>query len=302
MIDEETTSMTPQEYYATQSAMSDPGKYAYLFDSLPDDIPGLCRVVQGIYVHYYSGTKFPPSHKRQVDTRNMSKILAKIVEMDERPLTEERHVQRRFVGCCRDASLLLCSMLRHRGIPARTRVGFAVYIRLKDAPGFKVDHVVTEYWDAKDQRWKMVDAEQSEAHVRHNKIDFDVTDIPHDRFIVGGNAWQTCRDGLDNSNSYGSNPGDIFRGMWAIRNRLVHDLATQNKVELLLWDTWGWLEWKIELSEDDLKLLDHVAVLTQAGDSAFDDMRALYENEHFKAPPVVMCYSPVAKWKEVKIK
>ncbi len=40
--------MTPQEFYATHSAFSDPKQYAYLFNDLPDDLPSLCAVVRGI--------------------------------------------------------------------------------------------------------------------------------------------------------------------------------------------------------------------------------------------------------------
>lgn len=49
----------------------------------------------------------------------------------------------RFVGCCRDFSLLFVAALRGRGVPARTRIGFAGYF----APDFHHDHVVAELWD-----------------------------------------------------------------------------------------------------------------------------------------------------------
>ncbi|MFN8374360.1 MAG: transglutaminase-like domain-containing protein [Anaerolineae bacterium] len=80
-------------------------------------------------------------------------MLARLLEMDARPLTETRAPENRIVGCCRDFSVLFCSMLRHFGIPARTRSGFANYF-IKD---YWMDHVVVEYWTG--DHWQLVDSE-----------------------------------------------------------------------------------------------------------------------------------------------
>jgi len=51
--------MTPRtesvHYYATQSLITDPGQYSFLFDDLPDDIPTLCEVVRGLHIHQEEG-------------------------------------------------------------------------------------------------------------------------------------------------------------------------------------------------------------------------------------------------------
>lgn len=289
--------MNPQEFYATQSKFSDPGKYAYLFDDLPTDMDGLCRVVRGIYVHYMT-EDFPPERKQEVDLRNISTILERVIAHENQPLTVKRPREKRVVGCCRDASLLLGAMLRHRGIPARTRIGFATYIRA-GGEGYNVDHVVTEYWDAEARRWKLVDAEQNDYLIEHNHIDFDVHDIPRDRFLVGGKAWQMCRSGAADPQDFGSGRGDFFSGYWAIRNRLLLDLAALNKVEPLLWDTWGWMMYEFEPDEIETHALDEMAALTQGGD--FEKIRQMYEAERFKAPPAVMSYSPAREPQQVTL-
>src|SRR5262245_40353097 len=136
--------MNPHEFYVSHSPITDPSRYAYLLDDLPDDLEELCRVVQGIYIHYMvaqsSKSGVPRSHLRQVDSRYVEVMLAQVIALSDRPLMEPRPVQRRFVGCCRDAALLLCAMLRHKGIPAIARAGFATYINI-GAPSFNVDHV-----------------------------------------------------------------------------------------------------------------------------------------------------------------
>src|SRR5688572_2360553 len=211
--------MMPQDFYRKHSTQSDPHEYAYLFDALPDDLDSLCQAVRNVYVHYMSGRSFPDAHKPDVDIRYVDKILATIIARNDAPLMVERPPEQRFVGCCRDASLLLAAMLRHKGIPARLRAGFATYINI-GVKDFAVDHVITEVWDAAANRWKFVDAEQDDYLIKHNQIDFDVHDIPHDKFVVGGMAWQQMRNGTVAPETYGWDPNDAMsRGEWPIRNR-----------------------------------------------------------------------------------
>ena len=45
--------LTISEFYKRQSPFSDPGRYAHLFDALPDDLPALASVVQGLIIPPY---------------------------------------------------------------------------------------------------------------------------------------------------------------------------------------------------------------------------------------------------------
>ena len=48
--------------------------------------------------------------------------------------------------------------------------------------------------------------------------------------------------------------------------------------------------------------MDEVATLPQAGDEAFDRMRAVYEGEAgLKVPPVITCYSFVTELRQVML-
>ncbi|MEV5986507.1 transglutaminase-like domain-containing protein [Streptomyces sp. NPDC052051] len=74
------------------------------------------------------------------------------------------------VGVCRDFALLHCSFLRHVGVPARLRSGFADYV---GSDGFHGDHVVTEYWDA-ERGWLLADPQMADPMVVDTfGIDFD---------------------------------------------------------------------------------------------------------------------------------
>jgi hypothetical protein len=297
--------MEPLSFYRSQSAISNPGAFAYLFDALPDNIDDLCKAVQGSYIHYTVAQQpdsgVPASHIGDVDTRHMEAILARIVALSDRPLTEPRPREQRFVGCCRDAALLLCSMLRHKGIPARIRVGFAAYINI-GAPGFYCDHVITEYCNAAENPWKLVDAEQNDGLIAHNHIDFDVHDIPRDKFLVAGAAWRLIQAGAARSENFGVSPQHDFRGVWAIRDRIIHDLAALNKVELLLWDWWSPIKaHETNLAADESALIEQVANATGANPPDFETISSLYQDIRLKASTPLMTYSPVAPPRQVDL-
>ncbi|MEO8971591.1 MAG: transglutaminase-like domain-containing protein [Ktedonobacteraceae bacterium] len=288
-------------YYTSQSFITDPGEYAYLYENLPHDIDGLCRVVQGLVIHYRGGEMFdyiiPEGRKTEIDTRYVPEMLARIQELDNRPLTEERPPERRFVGCCRDFATLFCSMARYRGIPTRTRIGFASYF---DA-AFNHDHEIAECWDADAQCWRLVDPEMSPQHIRENRITFDVQDVPRDQFMVGGLVWQQCRSGQADPNLFGVDPNTNLKGMSFIPDYVVLDVAALNKWELLLWDAWG-LMLKGELSEDDIALLDRLAILTQGGNETLVEAQSIYEHdERVHVPTVIMKFGPVSAPCEVRL-
>ena len=94
--------------------------------------------------------------REDLDNRYMEVILERISNRSEQPLTQARPPEKRFVGSCRDYALVLCSILRHKGIPARLRCGFDHYFNVK--PDLYDDHWVCEYRDEKGVRWKLVDA------------------------------------------------------------------------------------------------------------------------------------------------
>jgi hypothetical protein len=299
--------MDPLAFYVTQSHITDPSEYVGLFVDLPDTIDGLCRVVQGLCINYFEGAKYgieiSKDRLQEVDTRYVNKILARIIELDDRPLTEPRAPENRFVGCCRDAATLLCAMARHQGIPTRTRVGFATYF-IESGPGFNDSHEIAEYWEPGEERWRLVDPELDDLTIRKNNIQFDTYDITRDQFIVAGKAWQLCHGGEADPNRFGFSGFLDMKGLWFIRANLLLDLAAQNKTELLLWDIWGLMTKKIEMQTDEeWKLLDKVASLTQAGNDAFYEMQVIYKDEiSLKVPEVISCYSFVRKPCEVRLR
>ncbi|HVP23292.1 MAG TPA: transglutaminase-like domain-containing protein [Conexivisphaerales archaeon] len=279
----------PLGFYSTQSLMSDPGREALLFDGLPHEVGSLRDVVEGLLIHVFwagrYGVTLTDERLEEVQLRKVEDKLARIRELDPRPLREARPPGERLVGNCRDFTILLCSMLRHEGVPARARCGFAEYF----GANHHEDHWVCEYW-SEEGRWVMVDAQLDALQREHLKMGFDPLDVPEDQFLTAGRAWRACRTGKADPDTFGISD---LHGLWFVRGNLLRDLASLNKVELLPWDAWGLVDKDDNaLTEDDLRLLDRAADSTLFGNDRFEEARSLYLGEgSLRVPPVIRSYS-----------
>jgi hypothetical protein len=263
-------------YFTQQGPMSEPGAHASLFDELPTSIPDLVKLVQGVTIHVFwterYGFKVPSERMDELQLRSMERRLARTLELDPRPLTAPRPIEKKLLGNCRDHSLLLVAMLRHQGVPARARCGFGAYF----LPNHFEDHWVVEYWNQEQGRWVLVDAQLDELQRDVLKIPFDTLDVPRDQFIVGGKAWEMCRSGEHDPDTFG-----IFdmHGLGFVRGNLIRDVASLNKMELLPWDCWGVILAESLDNPDDLAVLDEVAALSAGDVPEFEKLRSRYEND-----------------------
>jgi hypothetical protein len=281
--------------------MTEPGADTRQLTNLPQAIPSICEVVQGLIIHYRSGEMYqvelPTERLDEVRTRYIARLLTRIRELDDQPLIVARPPHRRFIGCCRDFAALFCAILRSQGIPARVRCGFSTYFD----PSFCFDHWIAEYWNSEQQRWVRVDAEMDAVKRAHNQLTFHPEDVPAEKFLNVGQVWQACRNGTLDPARFGYDPA--ASGLWAIRNNLLHDLACLNKMELTPWDAWGLSDKPFEeLTESELALLDQIAALTAGSNEAFDTMRSLYQNETgLQVPSLITSYTLDDKKTTVRI-
>jgi hypothetical protein len=77
--------------------------------------------------------------------------------------------------------------------------------------------------------------------------------------------------------------------MWFIAGNVLRDLAALNRMELLPWDVWGLMQMNDAGLLDGEKgtLLDRVAAVTLAGDATLPEVRAIYEDDRLRVPPMV---------------
>ena len=137
---------------------------------------------------------------------------------------DARDVAHRLPSVCRHFSLMLCSILRAQGVPARPRCGFGAYF----TPGKFEDHWVCEYWNAGQKRWILVDAQLDAIQRKALHINFDPLDTPRNKFIIAGDAWQMCRSGLADPAKFGLTHVHQS-GLWFIAGNVLRDLASLNR-------------------------------------------------------------------------
>lgn len=282
-------------FYREHSPFTDPGEYAYLYDAIPDDVDSMAQAVQGLVYHYFAGQwtfgyQVPPERQPEIDLRYAQRMLARLMELDDAPLTKPREHANKIVGCCRDFATLFCSIARHKGIPCRVRYGFGAYFG-----DFYGDHVIADYWNG--ERWVLVDAQMGPEMVQNLHLAFDVMDVPRDQFIIGGDAWQMIRHENADPDQFCVSP-DIEqpRGAHYVMSHVLQDLAGLNKAECLCWDSWGLSE---TIAEDALMtdkatvaLIDEVAQLTRENDPDLAALQCLYAEQAFTFNGTVISYSP----------
>jgi hypothetical protein len=262
------------------------GVHAPLFGSLPGDVPALARALQGLQIHEYMaaayGFEIPDQRRVESHLRSVGAMSKRLVALDDRPVAIARPPERRLVGVCRHFTLLLVALLRARDIPARARVGFGTYF----APGQFLDHWVCEWWNERAARWVRSDAQLDNVWRDRLEIDFDVLDVPHDRFVIAGDAWGQWRAGGADAALFGIHE---LRGAWFIAGNLVRDLAALNKVEMLPWDVWGGMPQPDEmLDEEALEVFDRLAALTRKPDADLAALRSRYDgDERLRVPATV---------------
>lgn len=258
------------------SGMADAGRLASLFSSLPDDVAGLARVVQGLMLHEHLASTYgevlTPARREGSQIRDVAAILEAMMAIDGRALDCPRPPDKRLIGVCRHFTLLMVTLLRAKGYAARSRCGFGTYFEA----GRFVDHWVAEYWHEAEQRWVMVDAQIDDILKARFKPDFDVLDVPRDRFVVAGDGWTQVREGRAKAGQFG-----IMHmwGDWFIAGNLIRDVAALNKVEMLPWDVWGAMPpFNEPMAPDTFALFDWLAALTRTPDTPLKEIRALYDD------------------------
>jgi Transglutaminase-like superfamily len=275
-------------FYTQPGVMTSAGPYASLLKELPGDVAGLAAAAQGLLIHEFIagayGVTLSESERSSVHVRPVEGLLERITARDGRPLAVAREPRDRLASNCRGFTVLMVAMLRAHGTPARARCGFGGYF----TEGRFEDHWVCEYWHAGQQRWVLVDAQVDARQRELFSIDFDVADVPRDRFLIAGDAWALCRSGAADPDVFGlSQIGEA--GDWWIAGNLMRDAAALGNLELLPWDCWGAMPEADEVIGDErCALFDRLAALTREPDHGFAELRQLSDHDdRLRVPPVV---------------
>lgn len=237
----------------------------------------ICWPVHGLVIQPTDAAEFhlPEERLTENQIRPAGELLARLLALDPAPLSLARDdPSKRVVGTCRHFAVLSCALLRHRGIAARVRCGFATYFQ----PGQGLDHWITEYRDDYARQWTRIDSEV---------LGQAVLDRPEHlrpgQFLTGGEAWLALRRGQIDASRFGVYGTENW-GPNEIRGNAVKDLAALNKVEMLPWDEWGRMTdaYDGKTGADYDNLLDTLAAVCSAGDPAA--VANLYTHADLRVP------------------
>ncbi|MBK5651892.1 MAG: transglutaminase domain-containing protein, partial [Rhizobium sp.] len=274
--------VTIQQCYVRQDALTDPGAFAGAYDDLPETIAGLREVVSGLIVHVALAQLYdiPPDVPMTRQTQPVADRLQATLASFAGSLTATRPPRNRTFGTCRDYALLLCSMLRHRSIPARVRCGFATYI----AGDIYHDHWICEYWPPGEQRWRQADAQLDALQIEQQQITFDCADLPRDAFLTAAQAWRLARSNAVAAGAFG-HAGTT--GLWFLHVNVYRDLLSLTNRQMSGWD--GWRDATPDnkvLKIDALAELDRLAEMVTAFENGAEQFAALDQAaSHRLTPP-----------------
>jgi hypothetical protein len=286
------------DFYARHSPITNPGRHSRLLRQLPPRVDGVARVVQGLIMHPAAAKLYgerPEPDNPGWGYRTMAETLERILAINAAPLEVPRPARQRLRVNCRTFAVLFVSMLRHQGVPARRRVGFARYL-----PGrHSYTHEIAEYWSTAQARWVLVDPQNDAPTVaaqraffdsigQSARADYDTLDVrPGVDFVFGGEAWRQCRAGAADPDEFRCGR---WRGLHEVALTVQQDLDGLNKAEML--SNESGLAPDEELTSELTAFLDRVAALTADPDRHFDELRDCYARSSYGRSMLSKLYPP----------
>lgn len=259
------------EFYCQYSSFTDPGEYVYLYENLPDSLPELCSLIKSQFIHPYAEL---PEYREQIPEERWNElikyptvksILQGLLSYDSRGLVKDRKPENRLVLACRENAILLASILKYRGIPARVRGGYATYL----IPDFHTNHAICEVWNENNKRWMLVDPSTG------------LIDFSRDKFDFSNDAWLKMQKKEIDPNLYGM-PGQ-HPGVLSIIAVLGTDLSFILGTEYTIYQYAPILDYAFKndnkLSAEQIETLNKISELMKSLDAEnLSKLQEIYNN------------------------
>ena len=284
------------DFYLETSIYTNYIPFLDYYKSLPNDIEELCKLVCHQVIHRvelrrsYNNTPRKYENKIELDKlkdrypwyRNRCdddilvtapSITAELFRQDNRGFIMGRDVKDRVVVTCRYVSVLIASILKAKGIPARCRSGYANYFMSK-RENIYYDHWIVQYFDYKLNRWVNIDGDGI------YDTDFNQYDIPNNEFKWSAQIWLDVRCGKDSEKNYihGTNMNTLSYLAYALFFDF-HSVMNDEISYLFLPTFFDNQKEFDDLSEEELKKIDELAKLMLDVDKNFDEIKYLFRND-----------------------
>lgn len=267
------------------------GAYGDYFCTLPDDVPALGRLVCAQVIHrvtlkegntnantgllYGDMDRYPWWRMRCEDDvfLTAAALTAELFRLDGRGFAADRKTENKLVVTCRYVSVLMSAVLKAKGIPARSRAGFAPYFK----NGVSMDHWINQYYSEKERRWVTFDAD---GFYEESGMPLSQYDIPEDRFDWAASAWLATRSGKTDGKQYLYADGMGTCSIPALARYLVYDFHALMNHELTYTFLPAYLDKRLDrLTEQELQELDELAELLLEPDRNFDRLCHIWNTE-----------------------
>lgn len=286
------------DFYLQTSIYTNYLPYKEYYQSLPNDIEELSKLLYHQVIHRQelvrSYLNKPNSVRNETEVESLNvkneypwyknrcdddilltapSITAELFRQDSRGFVMGREVKDRVVITCRYVAVLLASILKAKGIPARCRSGYANYF-CQERKDTYYDHWIVQYYSYDQKRWVNVDADGL------YKVDFNQWDFPDNEFKWIAAVWLDVRQGKDSEKNYIH--GASFNRLSNLAYALFFDFHSlmNDEISYLFFPTAFDSEKEFQqLSDEQLKQIDKLATLMLDPDKNFDELRYLFRND-----------------------
>jgi hypothetical protein len=204
-------------------------------------------------------------------------MLTELYRRDQRGFVLDREPKDKLVLTCRFVAILMASILKAKGIPARVRSGHAPYFDMGKLGDVSADHWINQYWSEPEHRWITMDVDGSLSL----KAEFDPYDMPDGVFDFPADAWLGIRAGtLDSKRFYNAKPA---QGALVVLWSLFYDFHALMNNEIIYTygpaGGYGEVEKFNRLAQEELDKIDTLARLMQKPDENFSELSSMWESE-----------------------
>jgi len=284
------------DFYLKTSVYTNFFPFEDYYKSLPDDIEELSKLLCHQVIHRQelvrSYLKEASRYDNKVELEKIKEkypwyknrcdddilftapaITAELFRQDARGFVLGRETKDKVVITCRYVAVLLASILKAKGIPARCRSGYANYFLAKRENVY-YDHWIVQYFDKDKNRWINCDADNI------YQVSFNQWDFPDEEFQWIAKVWLDVRSGQVDCKNYIH--GATFNQLSNLAYALFFDFHSlmNDEISYLFFPTV--MDSKEEfdnLTEDEMKKIDHLAMLMLDPDKNFDELRYLFRND-----------------------
>lgn len=282
------------KHYLDFGTYTHPGLYQEkMKNDLPDDIREIGLLVRKNFIHrttlaagnigtnadlkFGDMTKVPWWRQPEDDILvTAAAMLAELYRRDKRGFVNDREPKDKLVLTCRFVAIMMASILKSKGIPARVRSGNAPYFDMGEELGdVSTDHWINQYWSEQENRWITIDVDGSLSL----KDKFDPYDMPEGKFDFPAHSWLNIRAGKVDPQHFHNAGG--YRGKIVVVWSLFYDFHSLMNSEIIYLHGTKYGDPKKfdNLTEADFEKIDGLARLMQKPDENFDELVKIWETD-----------------------